>query len=339
MGNYVDVTLRMSKALAEEIQKKGITEIVTRQADAKFKAMIKCNIVNGTDVQRKAAEKLLSAVGNNAERNRKAVDGILSALKEGANNLQALSDTQKSIAGSMDKMFGSMNVVKAMTFLNTGLLLADLAVDVAGFVVISNKLNELSKELNGKLDKVVNKGKNDLIGEYQQYLMHFGNTAQKISIGEKVSFDEYQDLLGEMRPYISKMKSNIIEGVLDTGLALEIIYTLLPAYALIFNEYTKAYYMEKGQKPANYDFMFSLYDEIGSPEMIKTIQDYYFLDRGLTSLEALDVSNMHALMVVNDKIITNDIMQLLISLGDKDKIVEFNNEVDRIVKEQVLASA
>ena len=335
MSNYVDVILKMDKALADEIEKKGIAEIVIRQAEAKFKALVKCNVVNGTSVQKKAAEKLLSSDGSNAERNRKAVDGILAALKKGANNLQVLSPTQKNIVGDMDKMYGSMKKIEVLTYINTGLLLADLAVDIAGFVVVVKKLNEISKELNEKLDKVANKGKNDLVGEYQQYLMHFGNTAQKISNGEDVSFEEYQNLLGEMRPYISKMKTNIVEGVFNIELALEILYTLLPAYALIFNEYTKAYYMEKGQKPANYDFMFSLYDEIGSPELIQTISDYYFLEKGLTSIEALDLSNMHALMVINDKIIANDIMQLLMALESKDKIIEVNNEIDKIVKERV----
>ena len=332
MEKLVQVTLEMTKDIANEFFNGKQAEVVARYANAKFKAYEKCKIINTVTSQKTSVEKLAATLEKNAERNRKALSGIADALTKNANSLSALSDTQKKLVNNVDQIFKSNKAIKGITYLNTGLAVANLAVDIAGFVIISNKLNDLSKELNGKLDVLINKDINDLKAEHRELFMQFGFTAKRISNGEDVPFKEYEKMLTDLSSYISKMEDNVLKKVVDTGLGLEIIYTLLPAYSLLFNEYTKAYFLKNNQKPANYEFMYQLYDELLSNEFRQCIEDYYFLERDKTSIEVIDISNMHRLMVLNDKIIANDIMQLLIKLGSADKIKEFNAEVEKCVQ-------
>ncbi len=332
MEELVKVTLEMTKKIANEYFNGKQAEVVARYANAKFKAFEKCKIINTVASEKTSVEKLAATIEKNAERNRKAISGIADALAKNANSLAALSDTQKKIVNNVDQMFKSAKALKGIAYLNTGLAVANLAVDIAGFVIISKKLNVLSKELNSKMDKVINKDKNDLIAEHKELFMRFGFTAGRINNGEDVPFKEYEELVTDFSAYISKMESNVIDNVVDTGLGLEIIYTLLPAYSLIFNEYTKAYFLKNSQKPANYEYMYQLYDDLLSEEFKQSIEDYYFLKRDKTSIEVIDISNLHRLMVLNDKIIANDIMQLLTKLGNAEKITEFNAEVDKCVQ-------
>ncbi len=331
MEETVRVVLEMGEKAARDWMNGKNQEIVTRYANAKFKSFTKCKVISNAKVEKSAVEQAVSAIEGVAERNRKAISGITDALKQNANSLAAISDTQKAIVGNVDKIFKDTKVLKSVAFLNTGLSVANLAVDIAGFVVISNKLTELKNELNEKLDKVVNKDKNDLLQEYQECIIDFGFTAGRISNGEEVPFKEYEKRIKELRTYISKMAKNLVDGVLDVGLSLEIIYALLPAYSLIFNEYSKAYYMKNGKKIPNYDIMYQLYDELLSDELCQIVEDHYFLDGGKTSIEVIDIINMHRLMVLNDKIIANDIMQLLVSLETPEKIKGFNEEIDKCV--------
>lgn len=332
MEEFVKVTLEMTKKIANEYFNGKQAEVVARYANAKFKAFEKCKIVETVASEKVSVEKVAAAIERNAERNRKAISGIADALMKNANNIAALSDTQKRIVNNVDQIFKGTKALKGIAYLNTALSVANLAVDIAGFVIISKKLNALSKELNSKMDKVINKDKNDLIAEHKELFMRFGFTAGRIKNGDDVPFKEYEDLVTDLSAYISKMEANVIDNVVDTGLGLEIIYTLLPAYSLVFNEYTKAYFLKNGQKPANYEYMYQLYDDLLSEEFKQCIEDYYFLERDKTSIEVIDISNLHRLMVLNDKIIANDIMQLLTKLGTAEKITEFNAEVEKCVQ-------
>ena len=337
MEEFVKVTLEMTKKIANEYFNGKQAEVVARYANAKFKAFEKCKIINTVASEKTGVEKLVATIEKNAERNRKAISGIANALAKNANSLAALSDTQKKIVNNVERIYEGTKALKGIAYLNTGLAVANLAVDIAGFVIISKKLNALSNELNSKMDKVINKDKNDLIAEHKELFMRFGFTAGRIKNGEEVPFKEFEELVTDLSTYISKMESNVIDNVVDTGLGLEIIYTLLPAYSLMFNEYTKAYFMKNNQKPANYEYLYQLYDELLSEEFKQCIEDYYFLERDKTSIEVIDISNLHKLMVINDKIIANDIMQLLMKLGTADKIMEFNEAVEKCVQEAMVS--
>lgn len=329
MEETVRIVMEMGKKAAQDWMNGKNQEIVTRYGNAKFKAFTKCKVISNAEAGKTLSEQALSAIDGVAERNRKAISGISNVLKQNANSLAALSDTQKTIVSNMDKIFKDTKVLKSVAFLNTGLSVANLSVDIAGFVIISNKLIDMKNELNEKLDKVVNKDKNDLLQEYQERIIDFGFTAGRISNGEEVPFIEYEKQIKELRTYISKMIKNLVDGVMDVGLSLEIIYALLPAYSLIFNEYLKAYYIKNGKKIPNYEIMYQLYDELLSDEICQIVEDYYFLDKGKTSIEVIDIINMHRLMVLNDKIIANDILELLTSLETPENIKGFNEEIDK----------
>lgn len=61
MSEYVTVQMVIEKTMADELNKKGIAEIVFRQASAKYKNFVKCKILDNPTVSNEVAERIHSS--------------------------------------------------------------------------------------------------------------------------------------------------------------------------------------------------------------------------------------------------------------------------------------
>ena len=338
MEDFVALEMLVKKSVADEVAQKGLAEIALRRADAKFKAMVKCRILGDTVLgdgipQRVAASAMkLSIPGTNSI---ESIRGTIRAFEKGVGNqIAALSATTKNMALQVDGIYSLTKSIKSLSYLNTGVSMANLAVDVAGFIVVNDKLNTLNSEVQlvaNNINRIANVQKNEKLSDCQKLIMRFNSMSAKIQSGDVFNLDDLESLIIDMRAYISEMILNLHDEALGTELVLKIIFSLLPAYTLLFGEFTRRYYYEKHNLPANYEMFLKLYDELESVNFRGKLHDYYFLDCKMHSQEVLDVLNTQTLLGLNGKVQIQDQTSMLQMLGTKEKVEAFDRGLDEFV--------
>lgn len=342
MEEYVTLEMLVNKTVADEVTQKGLAEIALRRADAKFKAMVKCRILGdatSTELvpQRVASSAMrLSIPGQN---NMESVRGAMRSLEKGlGKKITSLTTTTKNMAVQVDGIYQLTRTVQSLSYLNVGLSMANLAVDVAGFVVVNDKLNMLSSEVQlaaNKINKIANVQKNEKISDCQKLIMRFNALSSKIRRGDDINLDDLEHLIIDMRAYLSEMILNLHDDALGTDLVLKIINSLLPAYTLLFSEFTKRYYYQHQCLPGNYEVFLKLYDELEDVNFRAKLQDHYFLDERLHSQDVLDRLNAQMLLGLNGRVQIEDQTAILKMLGTKEKVEAFDKGLDRFVESWV----
>ena len=338
MEEYVELKMLFEKSFADELLQKGMAEIVPRRADAKYRSFVKSQVlgkvVPGEEIPQrvaKAAMQLSIPETSNMEN----VRGALRVFEKGiGNQVNALTTTTKNMALNVDRIYQLTSSVKSLSYLNTGISLANLAVNVAGFLVMNGKINALNSEVQlvaNYLSKTANVQKNGKISTCQKLIMRFNSMSAKIQSGDVIDLDVLEYLIIDMRAYISEMVLNLHDEALGTELVLKIIYSLLPAYTLLFGEFTKLYYYEKHCLPANYDMFLNLYDELEGVNFRGKLHDYYFIDQKMHSQDVLDILNAHTLLGLNGKVQIEDQTALLQILKTRDRVEQFDKGLDTLV--------
>ena len=159
--------------------------------------------------------------------------------------------------------------------------------------------------------------------------------AEKIKDGEDIGLDSIDGLLIEMRSYISAMISNLLEEASNKEILLNIIFTLTPAYTMLLAEFVKRYYFSKGKLPPNYDSYIGLFDELGTGQIEKILEDYYFLDKKMDRLDTLDAVNAQILLALNGRLVVEDQRDLVKAIGSQEKYQLFHDEIDKVAAERL----
>lgn len=337
--------LLVNKSVADEVRQKGLAELAMRRADAKFKSMVKCGLANTSTSQKEAAEKIASAsMEHYFKESIDSMKDVRAAVKTLGKNvggqISGLTSVTKNIASRVDGIYHYTKTIKSLSFLNAGLSLANIAVDAAGFIVIVDRLNRLNDELQlvaNKIDQIKNIKKNEKIACCQRLIMLFNSMAEKIGDREKVELDDIENLLVDMKSFISEMIYNLQDETLGTELNLGIIDALLPAYTFLLKVFVERFYYKKNKLPINYNIYINLYDELEESNFRRKLEDfyyeYYFAEEKMNVVDVLDLINAQILLGVNGKVQIEDQVELLKILGSEEKVKEFDRELDKVVND------
>ena len=328
LDGLVERIIRVRMTDAIELDKYPRAEVVLRHRNARYKPFLNAEIVKTENTKQEM---------NPAEM-RKMISDILPSkidFQNMSNDLKDLSILVKDVAKNL-------NFTKICSFVNIGLSCANLAVSVAGFVMVSNQLNELNAEVQKVLqntDDIKNAQKNNRLSEYQKLIMRFNSMSSKLGRNESVPLDEMEVLLIDMRAYISEMVMNLKDKAMPIELLLKVINALVPAYTQLFNEFLMQYYVEKGELPANYNMFLDLYSEMSSETYHRIIIDHLFLEEGINSIDSFDLSNVQTLIGLNYRVQIEDQAELLTTLGSKEAIEEFDRKMDEYINSWVEENA
>ena len=328
LDGLVERIIRVNITDAIELDKYPSAEVVLRHRNARYKPFINADILKVDNTRQEM---------NPAEM-RKMLSNIL-PLKI---DLQNMSNELKNLSISVKDVAKNLNITKICSFVNIGLSCANLAVSIAGFVMVSNQLNELNAEVQKVLqntEDIKNAQKNNRLSEYQKLTMRFNSMSSKLRRHEGVPLDEMEALLIDMRAYISEMVMNLKDKALPIELLLEVINALAPAYTQLFNEFLMQNYVEKGELPANYTMFLDLYGEMSSEAYQRIIIDHLFLEEGRNSIESSDLSNLQTLIGLNYRVQIEDQAELLTTLGSKEAIDEFDRKLDEYINSWVEENA
>lgn len=339
MEELVPLELLVNKPIAEEIRKNGLAEIALRRADAKFKAMIKCRLLDDSLSDSELMQKILSSSMNMSISGSCSMESVRCSMHTFGhtvgNNLPVLSEPMKTMVSHVDSIYTITNALLKISYINTAISLVNLVVDVIGFVIVNKKLNKLNSEVKSMADNISAIHKieiNKKITTCQSIIMDFITMNEKIQDSEQISIYEMDGLLSKMMTFISDIIRNFNVDALPIDLVLKIVYTLLPAYTLLLNEYITRYYYEKHKEPPKYDIFLSLYNELDDITIRQSIQNYYFIDQKKHLQEVVDLLNVHTLIVFNGQVQIEDQFTILEKLETKEKVETFDLELENSVK-------
>lgn len=328
----VNMMIQMPKELADYVSQNGIAEIVMRQQKAKIKAMIKTKVLNN-GLNEKEAQKAMNAVGKMMQSSLKAkdVNGALHA----AGNLMNMTDNMRNMAGQVDTIFNGMKVIQGLQYLNVGMDVANLAVNVAGLVIICNKLNEIRGEVSALSKKITDMKLGDIQEQYLKFSGYFEIVSRKLEDGDEINYDELDTQLHDIMAYLSKLTLYYENNTLSSEELLNLMSALLPMYTALLNIFLINFYFEKEKLPTNFDSYTSIYDKLSSPTFGKLTFDYCFLEKNMSSIDARDATNATLLLTINNFSQIVDQVTILKELKTKENFEMYTNALNENARTQV----
>ena len=331
MEDYTAIELLVKRSVADEISQKGLAEIALRRSDAKFRAIVKAIIPGDNTLSEELVQKIQPSALKMSISDTTSISNVRNVMRSFNKNLESnilsLSSATKNMSVQVDSIFHLTNAIRTISFVNTGISLANMAVDVAGFVIINQKLNTVNYEIRNVLSevkKLSDLAKNEKISECQKLIMKYNSLSSKVLNSEPINIDVIDNLLIDMKTFISEMIRNLMDN--------NMIYILMPAYTQLLNEYNKRIYYSKQSLPANYGTFMTLFIELENNGLRKDLQDYYILKRKMHSQDVIDLLNAKTLVGLNQKVLIEDQVSMMKLLGTPENIEAFDLELDNIVK-------
>lgn len=343
MSEYVTVQMVIEKTMADELNKKGIAEIVFRQASAKYKNFVKCKILDNPTVSNEVAERIhsssLQVLSQDVKNLKDTRAVVLSYEKNIKHGIKALTTITKKVTTQLDLVYRESKAIKNLSYIGVGLSLTNIAVDMAGFTIVINKLNDLNsrlQDLSDQIGSIANIQKNDKIAECQRLIMRFNSLADKIKYEEDVSLDDIEALIVDMKAYLSEMIHNLSDKALKTELVLEIINILLPAYTILYKALLDKFYLEKGKLPANTEIFNQLYDELENSQIREQLKEYfydrYFIEEKMRSEDVFDIINAQILIELNGRAQIDDEITLIKLLKTREGLRKYKERLEELVQ-------
>lgn len=331
------LNLIVDESLASEIEKKGLAEIVTRRTNAQFSTFTKCIIARCDE---KVVDKVSSYSNQLLQKNSMysvstgELNSILNSIDKGIlkshGRISDISNQLKDLSTSVDSLHIDTNALMKSTHLLTGINLANLAVNVSGFVIIGYKMNELQVAINRNTQLIMDLKvieQNKLISRFESLIHRYNSFADKIKRSESINYDSLDNLLSDMHTFCGGLINNIVLKTMDTDLLLKLLFSMIPAYTCLFSEYLIISKYEKGMIPTNYESYLSIYDRLISPQLCDVLHDFYYFDLNYSNRDTIINQNIQNLLVINNLTELLDLVKMIETLDKK----QFE-QIDEITK-------
>lgn len=334
MSNLIDVFVKVP----EEFIQDGHLELVRRQVHQKIKAMTKVMISGSEGAADQTTVRVIQAMGHALN---EASEGEAGLIRAGLRTLQSRAgevssqiigiSKQLSAKGAcLEKILEKAGQLKNLSYLGIGLQLANIAIDVIGFVVIAKRINVIDEKvrtLAAKVDQIHYMLKAEKIAEFQKLVMRFNAMTTKITDHDEFSRDILETLLIDIRTFISEMVHDFNYGAMDASLILEIIFDLLTAYSALLCVFLREYYFEKHRLPDNYAMFIGVYQDLVSNEFLASVRNYLFLEKRLSSRETMDAINAQNILTLNNLMQISDQVDLLELARTRERYLELMHGV------------
>lgn len=334
----VEIKMFVDSAVAADIKKKNFVEVVTRRANGRYKAFTKYQLSSIKNISEDKASELLNCVMNASKKNKTDMPSIRTMLSDMKKDMgfqfANLTDLTKNLSVDVDKIFSATKALKGLSYLNVGLSLANIAVDIAGFVIINKKLNELDGKVQALSDKMSDIEIVRNVREYRDLIYTYNSFMEDISLKKEIDLKKFDEFVKDLTGYLNQILDYFEKQILDIEVLLTILNALLPAYTLAVCEYIDRYYFANNKVPANFDLYTNLFDRLGSKEFIDLLEDYFFFDKKLNTIDTMDAISAEVLLGINGRVQIEDQVAILEELKTRDKIEELDKLLEKYAEEQ-----
>ncbi len=331
----VEQTLLIDAEKLERIKSGFHPALIARREDGTIMEYAKCELLSSNEASDKTSE-LLSEVYKYLKKDSVDKASVRNILKDYKNGMKNLSGFTENLSTSIENLGEELNSIEALSYINIGLTMANIAVDVAGFVIINKKLNELNNQIQDvstRLGILEDLEKNKIIREYKGFALDYNSLLTKISHNEPVELDHLEKFVNIFYTYLDELIGNYWSNAINTDVFLMIINTLMPAYTLITCELIDRHYFDRGIIPSNYESYIGLFDRLMEPSYAKRLEEYFFYEKKLNTIYSMDAVNTEILLALNGKTQLEDQVEIVKELKTKDKVDEFKSVMKEHAKQ------
>lgn len=331
----VVITLKVSEEIAKLIQEKGLAELVIRRRDAKYKLFYNALLEGKTDSVRQEAEKKALELLSENEHSLNRIQKVLKGISENNKGILALSENAKINLNQLEKIAGGMQKLEKLQYLQIGLQCANIAVDIAGFVMVYNKLSAVENKIADLKKDVVNIHvllTNEKIAKFTKLSATFGFVMQKIKDNDPIDRDTLDEFLTDMHSFMKNLKLDFLSDVVDGEIIMEMIISLLSSYTMILGEYIRNYYFEKGKLPSTLNNYMAVYRELLEKDFCDRATEYLFIHRKMNFADAIEANNAQKIIILKYLANIEDLIQVLKATRSKEEYFKFISSVDDAIK-------
>lgn len=311
--------------------------LVGRRADGTQMKHMKCIVASVEENGEKAGEMLSEACSKLLQKNTADIKTVRKHMTDLMKGVGEISDVTKNMAVNVDKIYSATKSLKALECVNVGLNLANMAVDMAGFVIICKKLNELNaqiQDISNRIGNLENIEISKIVREFRDLEMSYKSMLSKISKKEEVSLDQLEELVQQFTNYLNQVLDILSTDSMDSEILITIINTLMSAYTLVTCEYIDRYYFDKGEVAPNFDSYISLFNRMMTPEYAKKLEEYFFYVAKLNTMETIDAVNAEILLALNGKVQLEDQIEILQELKTRENLEKLNEALEEYSKQE-----
>ena len=340
-----NIHLNVDEDIAKKIEDKKYAEIVIREANAKISAIVKCAIDSSDDQTKneQVMEKVLNNLGTIDEKSFvKDSKNVYKELQKLQHGFLEMKDTTRQTVSFLDNCFEGINSLKILQVANTAISFSNLITTASGIVILSNKLDKISKDLGevsrrissleNKMDQALNRQKNEIIAEYKGIVKHYYTMAMRISYKHVFDPLEINDLIIIFSSFIEKMFGNLIDDAFDHELAISMMYSLVNPYASLIREYIIRYFCLYEKIPANYVDHLETFNVFLDDDFCNIVKECYFIDKGMSNRASINTFNAEVMGITNSVTKIRDIKDLLQQLKTKENYLRFSESLDEEVR-------
>ena len=264
----------------------------------------------------------------NADEIRKTLENV---LREFNKVDQAVIEQQDML----EHMNEGLQLANKLELFNAVVGVVNVGVSIAGFIIIANKMNEISAQISEVLNTVKNAHEDETMYKFEKVIEQHQYMLSCMNDGTTYSESKFIDLIGEEKAILNLLRKAFInntcasrESVLQATLCMA---SMLASSIVYFdNQYYYNHKSSAGFYPfeSNWILAFQLLRE---DDFIESLQDYFFLDLHRTQYET-DLLTCSVLDHLNE---CEHAIKLEKSIVTELKSLEEYKEVKRIIAEKV----
>ena len=345
MENLTPIELLVNKKVYADIMQKGFAEITQRRKDAKFIEMVKSPIFF-EKVTENSTNNLIAQESLKMTNNQSNIRRIINELGLGKASVNELTVTTKNIASQVNGLGMMMESVQSLEYLNVGLNLANISLDVAGFAMVLNKLDKMEKSLKGLRNEIesLSNHLSDIAAsqwgekkeEYQKLSWRCKNLVFDIKKKKDVSTKRIEDMIIDLMGFFSYIQDAFSENRFDQESLLKMMITLLPVYSfLVDQDIERRFYDDNGAVPPSYEDYIAVYNYYASSTFRERLEDFLILEKGLHLIDATDIVNTWSLFALNGRVQNEDKLSILQEFKTKELVSSYERTVDDMVKIEI----
>ena len=339
------IHLNVDEDIAKMIAEKKYAEIVIREANARISAIVKCAIDSSDDQTKneQVMEKVLNSLGFIDEESFvKDSKNVYKELQNLQRGFLEMNDTTRQAVSFLDNCFEGINSLKVLQAANTAISFANLITTASGIVILSNKLDKISKDLGvvsrgiasleNKMDQALSRQKNEIIAEYKGIVRRYYTMAMRISDKHDIDPLDINELIITISSFIEKMFGNLIDDAFDRELAISMMYSLVNPYASLIREYIIRYFCLYEKIPANYVDHLETFNAFLDDDFCNKVKECYFIDKGMSNRTSVNTFNAEVMGITNSVTKIRDIKDLIQQLKTKENYLRFSESLDEEVR-------
>ena len=263
----------------------------------------------------------------NADEIRKTLENV---LREFNKVDQAVIEQQDML----EHMNEGLQLANKLELFNAVVGVVNVGVSIAGFIIIANKMNEISAQISEVLNTVKNAHEDETMYKFDKVIEQHQYMLSCMNDGTTYSESKFIDLIGEEKAILNLLRKAFInntcasrESVLQATLCMA---SMLASSIVYFdNQYYYNHKSSAGFYPfeSNWILAFQLLRE---DDFIESLQDYFFLDLHRNQYET-DLLTCSVLDHLNE---CEHAIKLEKSIVTELKSLEEYKEVKRIIAEK-----